>query len=144
MLPCSPPTPRAGAVAVARANAERLGLADRVEVIEASFPADRGPFDLVVANLPYVTEAEWAGLDPDVREHEPREALVAGPGGLEAIESLLGAGSRGGPGCPAAIALEVGAGQAPAVAELVERAGFGSVETRRDLAGIERVVTGRA
>ena len=85
----------AGAVEVASANAERLGLADRVEVIEASYPADRGPFDLVVANLPYVTEAEWAGLEPDVREHEPREALVAGPAGLEAIEALLGAARRG-------------------------------------------------
>ncbi len=133
----------AGAVEVARANADRLGLADRVEVIEAGHPDDRGPFDLVVANLPYVTEAEWGGLEPDVREHEPREALVAGPGGLEVIESLLGS-LGGAPGLPRAIALEVGAGQAPAVVALVEGAGFGSVESRRDLAGIDRVVAGWA
>ena len=129
-----------GAVAAARSNAERLGLAERVEVLDASYPVDRGPFDLVVANLPYVTEREWEGLEPDVRDHEPREALVAGPRGLEAIESLLAEIAE----VPGAIALEVGAGQAPAVAELVGDAGFGSVESRSDLAGIERVVTGRA
>lgn len=132
-----------GAVASARANAERLGLADRVEVIEAGYPAGRGPFDLVVANLPYVTQAEWEGLEPDIREHEPREALVAGPGGLEAIEALVGRIGDSGR-LPQAIALEVGAGQASVVAELVASSGFASVESRRDLAGIERVVTGRA
>jgi release factor glutamine methyltransferase len=133
----------AGAVEVARANAESLGLSSRVEVIEGSYPAERGPFDLLVANLPYVSEAEWAGLGPDIREYEPREALVAGPSGLEAFESLLAQVREAGP-APGAIALEVGAGQATQVAELLERAGYASVEARRDIAGIERVVAGRS
>jgi len=101
-----------------------------------------GPFDLLVANLPYVSEAEWEGLAPEIREYEPREALVAGPTGLETIEALLAALAGLDEG-PRALALEVGAGQAPTVAEAVRRAGYAQVETRADLAGIERVVIGR-
>lgn len=130
------------AVAVARANAAALGLGARVEVVEGSCPAGRGPFDLVLANLPYVTEAEWATLQPEIREFEPRQALVAGPSGLEAIGSLLAEIARAAEP-PGAVALEHGAGQSDAVAELVRDAGFGAVERRSDLAGIERVVVGR-
>ena len=130
------------AVEAAQANAAALGFAGRVEIIEASYPTGSGPFELVLANLPYVTEAEWEGLAPEIREFEPREALVAGPGGLEAIESLLEQIERAGER-PAAIALELGAGQADAVAELVRSAGFAAVEKRSDLAGLERVVVGR-
>ena len=130
----------AGALRLAAENAARLGLADRVAFELGSLP-DGGRFDLVVANLPYVTEAEWAGLEPEISRYEPRSALVPGPSGLEAIEAVLGELSLG--RCAAtAVALEIGAGQAPAVGELVRRAGFGDVETRRDLAGIERVVLG--
>ena len=88
-----------------------------------------------------MTEAEFADLEPEISRYEPRSALVPGPTGLEAIDAVLGELSLG-PCAAAAVALEVGAGQAPAVAELVRRAGFESVETRRDLAGIERVVLG--
>lgn len=130
------------ALEVTSANAARLGLAERVEVIAGSYPAGRGPFDLVVANLPYVTEAEWRALDPGVREFEPREALVPGPSGLEAIGSVLDqirdAGEK-----PGAIALEHGEGQADAVEAMVRAAGFREVERRPDLAGIERIVIGR-
>ncbi len=133
----------AAAVEAASGNAERLGLAGRVEVIEASYPAERGPFDLLVANLPYVTEAEWEGLEPEIREFEPRGALVPGPTGMEAFEELRDAIAASGAG-PAAIALEVGVGQAEAVAELARSAGCESVELRRDLAGIERVVLARS
>ncbi|MGH2957895.1 MAG: hypothetical protein ACRDL6_12990, partial [Solirubrobacterales bacterium] len=69
-------------------------------------------------------------------------ALVPGPTGLEAIESLLGA-IAGAPERPAGVALEVGAGQAPKVSELVRSAGYAEIEARRDLTGIERVVSGR-
>ncbi len=89
----------AAALEVARANAERLGLAGRVRFLEGSLPAQgahvtRGAgeaqsFDLVVANLPYVAEPEWPALQPEVTEWEPREALLAGPDGLDAIRSLL-------------------------------------------------------
>jgi release factor glutamine methyltransferase len=132
------------AVRVAQANADRLGLTDRVEVVVRGIAtlAEVGPFDILVANLPYVSEAEWEGLAPEIREYEPREALVAGPTGLEAIEALTAAladlDRR-----PGALALEVGAGQAAAVTEMVGRAGYAEVETRADLAGIERVVLGR-
>jgi release factor glutamine methyltransferase len=143
----------AAALEVARGNAERLGLADRVRFLEGTLPGDgSGPeqgsptdplagagrgFDLVVANLPYVAEVDWASLQPEVTEWEPREALLAGPDGLDAIRALVpqvGAGT---------LALEIGEGQAEAVATLIGDAGFSEVQTRRDLAGIERVVIGR-
>jgi release factor glutamine methyltransferase len=89
-----------------------------------------------------VSEAEWEGLPPEIRDHEPRDALVAGTTGLEAIEALaeeLAAMEAR----PAAVALETGAGQGEVVAELVRRAGYDNVEVRPDLAGHDRVVVGR-
>jgi release factor glutamine methyltransferase len=127
------------ALAVAQANAERLGLG--VELAHGTIEPVEGGFDLVVANLPYVAEGEWATLAPEIREYEPREAVLSGPTGLEAIEGLLAELSTS-PRLPAAIGLEVGFGQAPTVAELARRAGFERVERRRDLAGIERMVAG--
>jgi release factor glutamine methyltransferase len=134
------------ALEVARANAQRLGFADRVRFLEGTLPEGE-TFDLVLANLPYVAERDWPSLQPEVTQWEPREALLAGPDGLDAYRSFL-------PGCGRALAchprltsttlgVEVGEGQAPAVAELMHAAGFGEIETRRDLAGIERVVIGR-
>ena len=133
------------ALEVAAANAERLGLAGRVRFLLGSLPEGE-EFDLVLANLPYVAGRDWASLQPEVTEWEPREALLAGADGLDAYRVLLGdCGSplcRIGPQRTAAIALEVGAGQASVVAELMRGAGFGSIEAHRDLAGIERVVIG--
>jgi len=129
------------ALAVAKANRDRLGLGERVRLIEGSYPAEPG-FDLVLANLPYVGDGEWKGLAPEIARFEPRGALVAGPTGLEAIDALLGAVAARALRTQA-VALEVGVGQAATVAELVRRAGFELVEKRRDLAGIERVVLGR-
>jgi release factor glutamine methyltransferase len=142
----------AAALAVARANAERLGLGHRVELVEGTLPAEAGEFDLIVANLPYVSEAEWPALEPEVREWEPREALLAGSDGLDAIRCLLSdrvrLGSALAPRTASAVsgtlALEVGVGQAEAVESLLRAAGFGATETRADLAGIERLVIGRA
>jgi release factor glutamine methyltransferase len=130
-----------GALELARENATRLGLAGRVRFDERSLP-DGGRWDLVLANLPYVSEAEWDELDPEITRYEPRSALVAGTTGLEAIDALLGELSVG-PLDVGSVALEVGAGQAPSVADLVRRAGFEQVETLADLAGIDRVVVGR-
>jgi release factor glutamine methyltransferase len=92
----------------------------------------------VLANLPYVREAEWSGLQPEITRYEPREALVGGEDGLDAIRSLL----ADPPACEA-IALEIGEGQADEVERMVGEAGFEARERRRDLAGIERVVLGR-
>jgi release factor glutamine methyltransferase len=124
-----------GALDVARANAARLGLDDRVQFVGGSFP-DGEAFDLTLGNLPYVREDEWELLAPEINRHEPREALVAGPTGLEAVRALIPTAGRG------ALALEVGAGQAPEVASLMREAGFEGIASRRDLAGIERVVVG--
>jgi release factor glutamine methyltransferase len=134
----------APALEVARANAARLRLDGRTSFELASFgrmasaTRQQEPIDLVVANLPYVKDGEWRTLQPEIRLYEPKEALLAGPDGLDAIRTLLASP----PDCDA-IALEVGHGQADAVTRLVAAAGFTSVETRRDLAGIERVVVGR-
>lgn len=126
------------ALEVARSNAERLGLAARVEFHEGTLPSGDAPFDLVLANLPYVSEGDWPSLQQEVTEWEPRKALLAGPNGLDAIRDFLSAGPLA-----RCLALEVGEGQAEAVGELMRETGFGSIEVRRDLAGIERVVVGR-
>jgi release factor glutamine methyltransferase len=133
------------ALTVARANAERLDFADRVRFLEGTIP-DGETFDLILANLPYVEETTWSSLQPEVTEWEPREALLAGPDGLDAYRALLS--ECGSPLCrigvqrTAALAVEVGEGQADAVCALMADAGFAAIETRRDLAGIERVVMG--
>jgi release factor glutamine methyltransferase len=145
----------AGALEVARANATRLGLADRVRFEEGTVPAGES-FDFVLANLPYVSERDWAGLEREVTEWEPREALLAGEDGLDAYRELLAPMAAGPAEClrptfsdapealegVAAIAVEIGEGQALEVAELMRDAGFAEVEVREDLAGIERVVVG--
>jgi release factor glutamine methyltransferase len=135
------------ALEVARSNAERLGLAARVRFLEGTVPEGES-FDLVLANLPYVAERDWPSLQPEVTEWEPREALLAGPDGLDAYRFFLRecgralASYRG--LTSTTLAVEVGEGQASAVAELFRAAGFEGIETRRDLAGIERVVIGRS
>jgi release factor glutamine methyltransferase len=134
----------AAALGLARQNAERLGLSERVRFVDAMLP-ERLDFDLLLANLPYVTESEWEGLTPEIREWEPRAALVAGPDGLAAIRELLGAlVRRAADGeLVESVGLEVGAGQAAAVRGLVKEAGYARTEARHDIAGIERVVLGR-
>jgi release factor glutamine methyltransferase len=128
----------AAALEVARANAERLGLGDRVRFALGTVADDEEPFDLVLANLPYVSEADWGGLEPEVTEWEPREALLAGADGLDAIRATIPIVALA-----PVLALEIGQGQADAVAALLRDTGFCAVETRPDLAGIERVVVGR-
>jgi release factor glutamine methyltransferase len=126
------------ALEVARANAERLGLASRVELVAGMLPPRSG-FELVVANLPYVSEREWGSLEPEVTEWEPREALLAGPDGLDALRATIPALA----GAADVVALEVGAGQAGQVGRLLIDAGLDAIETRADLARIARVVIGR-
>jgi release factor glutamine methyltransferase len=125
----------AAALEVARANAERLGLADRIRFLPGSVPAGES-----------FAVPDWSSLQPEVTEWEPREALLAGPDGLDAIRALLDGRGRGSDRISAqtvsALALEVGEGQAPAVAELLHEAGFSRTQIRPDLAGIARVVLG--
>jgi release factor glutamine methyltransferase len=117
------------AVAVARANAERLGLPLEPTLARGLPP---GTWEMVVANLPYVREDEWPSLAPEIREYEPREALVAGEDGLDAIRQLIA-------GAPARtrLALEHAPAQAAAVRALLAEA-----RTLPDLAGLERVTIG--
>ena len=127
----------AGALAVARANAARLGL--EVEFHHGDLLAGvTGRIDAVVSNPPYVEDG--AELAPEIVRYEPALALRAGPAGLDVIGRLLPAA-----GATEAlmVALEVGAGQAGAVAALTRDAGFAAVGAVRDLAGVERVVVGR-
>lgn len=130
------------ALSLARENAESLGSSDRISFIADSVPPDSGSFDLLVSNPPYVSEMEWQGLEPELREFEPRQALVPGPSGLEAFTELIGglSGISRLPEIPASIALEVGEGQAAEVSAMLEAVGYERIEIRPDLAGIERVV----
>jgi release factor glutamine methyltransferase len=125
------------ALALARENAERLGLA--VEFVETNLlDGVAGPFDLVVSNPPYVAGEELAGLEPEVREFEPRVALLA----EGQTEELAGAARRVlGPG--AALVLECHACRAGEVGSLLDRLGYERVRISRDLAGRERVVEAR-
>jgi release factor glutamine methyltransferase len=130
------------ALNVARANGERLGIG--VEWIRSDLfsGVDGRRFSLVVSNPPYVAEAEVAGLDPEVRDWEPRGATVAGTTGLEVIERIA-AEARVALDPGGALVLEIGAGQAGTVAALLEGAGLADVGCQRDHAGTERIVWGR-
>lgn len=132
----------ADALAVARSNAERLGLP--VTFVEGSLLEPlraSAPFDLLVANLPYVPTADIAGLPAEVR-CEPRLALDGGADGLDLVRALVAqAVELLAPG--GALVLEIGAGQAAASAELLRAAGLAEIRTRRDLGGVERVVSGQ-
>ncbi len=121
----------ADALAVARANGERLGL--DVEWVEADL--FDGDFDAILSNPPYVEDG--AKLPPELA-HEPRAALFAGSDGLEVIRRLVERAASA-----ETLAVEVGAGQADAVADLARAAGFTTAAKRADLAGIERVVVAR-
>lgn len=120
-----------GAVEVARANAARLGVTLNVEILRGM---PRRRFDLVLANLPYVTDDEMGSLPPEIRLHEPREALQGGPDGLDPIRELVAQAPSG-----TRLALE----HAPDQAEAVRRLLAGAA-SRRDLAGRERVTVGTA
>jgi release factor glutamine methyltransferase len=145
--------PSAEALEVARENAAALGVADRMEWLEAPFPeavSDRaGEFDAVVSNPPYIPELEVATLQPEVRDWEPRTALTAGPEGLELIRALVEHAPRllrrAAPGGPTGLlALEVALGQAERAMGLLSADGrYDAVEAAADLAGIPRVCIGR-
>jgi len=124
------------ALAVARANAARLGLDVRFR--EADLLDGAGEVDAVLSNPPYVEDG--APLQPEIERHEPPAALYAGADGLAVIRRLA---AQAGASAARLLALEVGMGQAAEVAAVLRDAGFATTDTRRDLAGIERVVVGR-
>lgn len=131
----------AAALAVARTNAARLGLADRASFALAdwhqpNWAQELGPFDLILANPPYVEDA--AEIEPTVRDHEPAEALFAGPEGLDDYRVLI-------PQLPALLSLggaalvEIGYTQAEAVSAIARSAGF-DVALHHDLGGRPRAL----
>jgi release factor glutamine methyltransferase len=148
------------ALAVARDNALRLGAynvafgrGDLYAGIEPPLRRVRGhghagyghagygPFDLVTANPPYIPADEIPELQPEIREHEPRLALLGGADGLSVVARVV-------EGAPAVLseggilAVEVAAGQADAVEPLFEKAGFAEIQRKRDYGRNERVVSG--
>ncbi len=132
------------ALAVARENAANLGLAGRVSLLRSDWTAGLQPesFDLVVSNPPYIPTGDIAGLDPEVRDHEPRLALDGGPDGLGAYRDLAPAILEvlrpGG-----AFAVEFGVGQREAVEDLFRAAGGIELRAVRDLGDRDRVIVGR-
>lgn len=134
------------ALAVARKNAEAHGVAEQIEFVAGDLlgglPAERR-FDFIVSNPPYVTEGEFDSLPRDVRDYEPRRALVAGPRGTEVIERLAGeAGDRLTPG--GWLLTEISPQlEAPvrALFEADDRFELGA--TVKDLAGLARVIQAR-
>ena len=136
----------AAALEVARANAERHGLAGRIDFHRGDLladPAVAGPWDVIVSNPPYVKEEEVASLPRDVRDHEPRGALVAGPRGVEVIERLAAeAAERLVPG--GWLVLEAGPGVAVEVEQILESMPqLERAPTLKDLAGLPRVFQAR-
>ena len=134
------------ALAVARENAARHGVAERIEFLECdllSAPQAAGPWDVIVSNPPYVRDDEFDALPRDVRLHEPKAALVAGPTGVEVVARLaadaVGALATGG-----WLVVEIG----PVVAAAAERAlaavpGLVPGPTLADMAGLPRIVQAR-
>jgi release factor glutamine methyltransferase len=120
------------AIEVARANAARLHLDVSFEAGDGWPGASAADADLVVANLPYIRDDEWNGLQPEIRLYEPRSALTAGADGLDAIRALVATAPAG-----TQLALE----HAPAQSEAV-RALLVGAETLPDLAARERVTLG--
>lgn len=126
------------ALEIARRNAARHGVADRIEFVQADLFAP-GSYDLVISNPPYVATAEFASLPPEVL-HEPRLALDGGPDGMEVLRRLVAGARARAP----RLLVECAPHQAAAVAGLALRSGFGSVHIMKDLDGFDRGVDARA
>ena len=131
------------ALAVARRNADALGVAQRVELVEGSWE-QRLPdgFDLVLSNPPYIPTDEMRALARDVINYDPHVALTPGDDGLAAYRAILGQAERvvrpGG-----WIGFEFGMGQGEGVARLMAGAGLENIALHDDLAGITRAAFGR-
>lgn len=129
-----------GALQIARANAERHGLAPRCRLVNADITTGvQGPFDLIVSNPPYIVRNDISGLDLEVRDYDPVLALDGGIDGLACYRAIATDARRllepGG-----YLVVEIGIGQERPVGGLFSAAGLTVVETRPDLAGIPRAL----
>ncbi len=132
------------ALSLARENAKTLGVADHVTFAQTELGDALEPetADAIISNLPYIPTAVIDTLQPQVRDHEPRVALDGGANGVEVIEGVVYDATivlkPGG-----LIFLEIGADQGKAVSTMLRDAGFENVAVKQDLAGLDRIVTGR-
>lgn len=134
------------ACAVTARNARRHGVRDRVQVFQGdmacALDAREPAFDVVCSNPPYVEESAWHELSPVIRLHEDPGALLSGSDGLDAVRRIVAdARSLLRPG--GLLALEIGAGQAPAVRAILADAGYTAIRFVKDLADIERIAAAR-
>ena len=130
---------------LAQENAALNKVADRIEFLQSNLfenVGERGPFDIICSNPPYVPDVDWEGLAEDIRLYEDRDALLAGNDGLDIVRRIaveapdfLKPNSY--------LIMEIGHDQADKSAVLLEENGFTDVGFRKDLAGINRVVLGR-
>ncbi|MFC1474993.1 peptide chain release factor N(5)-glutamine methyltransferase [bacterium] len=125
-------------------NAERLGVSDRLSVFQGDLydPLDASArFDAIVANPPYIPTYDILIVEPVVRDNDPNTALDGGADGLDVVRRVI-------TGAPdrlreaGFLAMEIGAGQAAEVESLMKDAGFGRTAVKKDLCGIDRVITG--
>jgi release factor glutamine methyltransferase len=134
------------AVAIARENARKHGVSERIRFLEGDLfqPLEeldvRGQVDIVTANPPYIRSGDLRGLQPEVRDFEPELALIAGPMGKELHQKIIDR-------APAflkkhgSLIMEMGEGQAEALHAMVNKDGrYGTPEILKDLAGIDRVI----
>ena len=127
------------ALATAKENARRAGLSDRFVTARSDwFEAISGSFDAIVSNPPYIRSGEIAGLESEVRDHDPHLALDGGPDGLEPYR-LLSRGAAAHLSKQGLVAVEHGFDQAGRVEEIFRASGFRPLSRRSDLAGHERV-----
>ena len=136
----------AKALEIAQRNVARHGLAERVTLAQGDLfePArGRGPFDLILCNPPYVSQAEYEALDRNVKAYEPAEALLAGPEGLDLYQRLFQqVADHLKP--DAAILIEIGYRQGPAVRALAEQTGlFDRIRIEKDFQHHDRLVIGK-
>jgi release factor glutamine methyltransferase len=134
-----------GAIALAYENAGRhIPSKDKIQFIRGNLavPFKNDAFDIVISNPPYISEAEFKALPPEIKDYEPCNALIAGEDGLYFIRKIIsGVGNvlKSGGWC----LLEIGAGQSPAVKTLFGQAGFTEVSSAKDINDIERVIRAR-
>ncbi len=128
------------ALVCARANAAALGLGRRVDFVACDYAAAlKGPFDLLVANPPYIASGEIVTLDPEVRDFDPQAALDGGRDGLDGYRTIAAQAPR--LLAPAGhLVLELGAGQREMVAEIMVAAGLRVDRARCDLSGVARAL----
>ena len=130
------------ALDLARANAARYALKNFTRFLPGdllSVLPDSCLVDAIVSNPPYIASGDWAQLPREVKDFEPEQALLAGVDGLEVIGRLV-LDARRYLSPTGFVALEIGAGQRAAVAELLERAGYTVAQVEKDLQGHERVI----